>query len=225
MKKRFLISLIVVLSLALGMGIGTVAAGGLETISAYLTYNTTVKLDGETQVMYDGNGDRVYPINYKGTTYLPIRAVSNMLGIDVNWDGATKTVLLGKTGETINFIEDLAPYYSQGAWVCRTEDMRPVSIASKEYFSYLQYEIAAEAYYNLEGKYTTLTFDIYSDSNWDTNMLIYGDNDYLIAAIEVENHALPATYTIDVSGVQQLTFKGTTGSYGDYAYIFNATIE
>jgi len=40
-------------------------------------------------------GNPVYPIIYNGTTYLPIRAVSNMLDIPVAWDATTKTVILG----------------------------------------------------------------------------------------------------------------------------------
>jgi len=32
---------------------------------------------------------------YNGTTYLPIRAVSNMLNIPIEWEAATKTVILG----------------------------------------------------------------------------------------------------------------------------------
>lgn len=47
--------------------------------------------------MADVNGNPVYPLLYNGTTYLPIRAVSNMLGLNVDWDGATQTVLLGKS--------------------------------------------------------------------------------------------------------------------------------
>jgi len=80
---------------------GAVAVGNLEEIKAFLNYGITVKLDGEEQIMYDGVGNRVYPITYNGTTYVPIRAVSNMLDIDVNWDGATNTVLLGEVPQEV----------------------------------------------------------------------------------------------------------------------------
>lgn len=80
---------------------GALAVGNLEEIKAFLNYGITVKLDGEEQIMYDGVGNRVYPITYNGTTYVPIRAVSNMLDIDVNWDGATNTVLLGEVPQEV----------------------------------------------------------------------------------------------------------------------------
>ncbi|MBQ9733018.1 MAG: hypothetical protein IJV74_02160, partial [Clostridia bacterium] len=71
MKNRAIICICLIVTLLFGICIGAGAAGGLETISAYLTYNTKVKLDGQLQNLYDGNGNQVYPINYQGTTYLP----------------------------------------------------------------------------------------------------------------------------------------------------------
>lgn len=68
-----------------------------QTIKATLSPDVTVKYNGEVQTMKDATGTVVYPVLYNGTTYLPIRAVSNMLGIAVDWDQATRTVLLGET--------------------------------------------------------------------------------------------------------------------------------
>ena len=45
--------------------------------------------------MKDANGTVVYPISYNGTTYVPLRAVSNMMGLPVDWNGDTRTVYLG----------------------------------------------------------------------------------------------------------------------------------
>ena len=94
-RKTF-ITLAIALALVCGMVIGANAADTLKEISAYLNYGITIKYNGEAQNLADASGNRVYPITYNGTTYLPIRAVSNMLGIGVDWDGATQTVLLGK---------------------------------------------------------------------------------------------------------------------------------
>lgn len=71
-------------------------------ITVQLSPNITVKLDGKVQSMTDVNGTPVYPLLYNGTTYLPIRAVSNMLGLNVDWDGATQTVLLNNEDNTSN---------------------------------------------------------------------------------------------------------------------------
>ena len=48
----------------------------------------------------DANGNPVEVFIYNGTTYLPVRAVSEALGQVVQWDGSTKSVYVGMhTGE------------------------------------------------------------------------------------------------------------------------------
>ncbi len=89
------ISLILALVMVLGLTVSANAAAP-EMVTVQLSSNITVKLNGEIQTMTDVNGNPVYPVLYGGTTYLPIRAVGNMLGLDVDWDGATQTVLLEK---------------------------------------------------------------------------------------------------------------------------------
>jgi len=92
-----LLSLVMVWGLALNASAATP-----ETVTVQLSPNITVKLDGEVQTMTDVNGNPVYPVLYGGTTYLPIRAVGNMLGLDVDWDGATQTVILEKADSKTN---------------------------------------------------------------------------------------------------------------------------
>ncbi len=62
----------------------------------------TIYLDGEKLVPKDVTGKVVDPFVIDGTTYLPIRAIASALGLTVDWDGETKTVLLytGTQSET-----------------------------------------------------------------------------------------------------------------------------
>jgi len=62
------------------------------------TVNVTV--DG-TRVVSEGqsftlpNGDAVpYSISFRGTTYLPMREMGRLIGFDVDWDNATRTVVV-----------------------------------------------------------------------------------------------------------------------------------
>ncbi len=96
MKLEKKCSLILALVIVLGLTVSASAAAP-ETVKVQLSPNITVKLNGEVQTMTDVNGNPVYPVLYGGTTYLPIRAVGNMLGLDVDWDGATQTVILEKS--------------------------------------------------------------------------------------------------------------------------------
>ena len=54
----------------------------------------TIYLNGQKQVATDVNGKTVEPLIYQGTTYVPIRAVSEWLGKTVTWQGSTSSVLI-----------------------------------------------------------------------------------------------------------------------------------
>ena len=109
MKKgaRFT-TLAVALALVCGLVIGATASNGAaQLIQAYLTPGRTVKYNGEVQTMKDEKGNVIYPISYQGSTYVPMRAISNILGVPVEWDGATQTVLLGAPVEGVDLIEKI----------------------------------------------------------------------------------------------------------------------
>ncbi len=48
--------------------------------------------NGESQTFKDANGVVVYPILFNGTTYLPVRALSNLFEASITWDGETKSI-------------------------------------------------------------------------------------------------------------------------------------
>ncbi len=69
-------------------------SGTTRVVTATLNRDMTVTLDGAAQTFQDTNGQTVYPIVYNGTTYLPVRAISGLVGLSIEWDGATNTVKL-----------------------------------------------------------------------------------------------------------------------------------
>lgn len=97
MKKQRMALLAAVLAGVLGV---TALAAGAKSITADLRGDITVRIDGVKQTLVDKNGNVVYPITYEGTTYLPIRAIGNLMDYDVNWDSATQTVILDRKTET-----------------------------------------------------------------------------------------------------------------------------
>lgn len=96
MKKSLKIFGLMLLIVAV-FSVGVFAGNNMQAITAYLNYGITVEYNDVDQVMTDANGTRVYPVTYNGTTYLPVRAVANMLGVKVDWDGPTNHVLLGNS--------------------------------------------------------------------------------------------------------------------------------
>ncbi len=99
MKKRLQ-------GLVAGMLIGALLLGGAtfakqvsEKVDIFYN-NIKIFIDGTELIPKDANGNAVEPFIMNGTTYLPVRAVANAFGKDVDWDGETQTVYLGaKPGE------------------------------------------------------------------------------------------------------------------------------
>lgn len=91
--KKSLLCLIVV-GMTLSGAAGVYAGSKLEKISAYLNHNISFKVNGTVQSLTDSNGKKLVPITYQNTTYLPVRAISNMAGINVEFDAASQQIRL-----------------------------------------------------------------------------------------------------------------------------------
>lgn len=74
--------------------IGTAAATiGSRTITADYN-NIKISVNGSPIVPTDATGKLVEPFAVGGTTYLPVRAIGEALGADVEWDSSTSTVII-----------------------------------------------------------------------------------------------------------------------------------
>ena len=54
----------------------------------------TIVVDGVERKFYDANQAPVYPLLHNGTTYLPVRAIGELMGKQVGWNQTTRTVTL-----------------------------------------------------------------------------------------------------------------------------------
>ncbi len=92
-----------VLALAAAMVVPALGAA-LErtTISVYQGVNLYVNCTSYRAA--DINGNETKPFLYNGTTYVPLRAISAMLGATIDWDGAGKRVNISSlfTAEPVN---------------------------------------------------------------------------------------------------------------------------
>lgn len=70
-------------------------AQAVETVTARLCPDYTIVIDGTNRIFYNVNGQQVHPIAYNGTTYLPLRAIGELMGKVVEWNKDTKTASLG----------------------------------------------------------------------------------------------------------------------------------
>jgi hypothetical protein len=78
------------------MSVGAVADTALEEIKAYLNIGVSIELKGNAWTPKDEDGNVLHPITYNGSTYLPVRAVGEAVGLKVDWNAETQTVVLGE---------------------------------------------------------------------------------------------------------------------------------
>ena len=76
-KRMGAIALCAVLST--GLLSATAAAQGKD-VTAYLSPDLSIVVDGSYRTFYNAVGQEVHPILYGGTTYLPIRAIGELMG-------------------------------------------------------------------------------------------------------------------------------------------------
>lgn len=65
-----------------------------QSVSAQLRYDLTIKVDGVKRTFQDAQGKTVYPLLYNGSTYLPVRAIGELMGKSVSWNNGTQTIML-----------------------------------------------------------------------------------------------------------------------------------
>ena len=87
----------------IGMLISTVLFNGFvyaaqnNDVVQRIFNNIKITLNGNEIIPKDVNGNSVEPFIIDGTTYLPVRAIGNALGLNVDWDSSTNTVVLSDT--------------------------------------------------------------------------------------------------------------------------------
>lgn len=98
MKKRIVVIMAVIMAALLS--VPSFAADKVQTVNAQLRSDFSIVVDGEEMYFKTANGTAVYPILYDGTTYLPLRAIGELMGKNVNWDEQNKVITIGGTRES-----------------------------------------------------------------------------------------------------------------------------
>lgn len=186
------------------------AMAALTSMSIEAFTGIKVYVDDQLVDPRDANGNPVEVLVYNGTTYLPIRAVGNALGLPVQYDGATQSAYLGKhNSETPAVYLDEFDYFSGSSYIytAATEDDN-----LKQGHSHCITQ-SFDRTYKLNGQYTSLTGNIYqtyNDRSWDiwegSGLWIYGDGKLLYAKEFNENTTgfEPEAITINLTGVLEM---------------------
>ena len=65
-----------------------------NTAMMQIYYGIKISVNGKISTLTDVNGKTVYPFTSSGTTYVPLRAVSQLLGAKVDYNALTKTAII-----------------------------------------------------------------------------------------------------------------------------------
>jgi len=221
MKKRTLTT-ICAIGISASLLVATAAANGtLKEIVANINSGITIMYNGQAQDMTDATGAAVYPITYNGSTYVPIRAVSEILGEEVNWDGATSTITLGSVEKVPAEVTSLFTGGTKYSWkILESSDLivdgsdAPATFSSGVAFDIwnggYSFSGARGIKIPVDG-YETLTFTVWSDI--DAVAIIADENGDTITSFEVDKNSITSK-EINISGYSTIMFGGDAQSVG-----------
>ncbi|MEE1013186.1 MAG: stalk domain-containing protein [Clostridia bacterium] len=130
MKKKLSLLTAGVLCAA-SIAAGVAAGGVIQEIKAELRQDFIVEVDGVVREFENVDGERVYPILYDGTTYLPVRAIGEIMGKTVYWYETEKRIALQDSTTTVtdaDVILDGSKGDTQAAAMrTKTERFKPVT--------------------------------------------------------------------------------------------------
>lgn len=92
MKKGFFAGVLATLLVFSMVGSAGATNGKIKKELEYR--DIKVSLDGEILDLRDAQGNVVEPFKFDGTNYVPVRAISEILGLNVAWDSSNATVIL-----------------------------------------------------------------------------------------------------------------------------------
>lgn len=239
MKKKILFTTVIALALVCSfcLGAGAGASGTSQKITATIEPGIAVTVDGVPQQFLDVNGNRVYPIAYNGSTYLPLRAVcQDLAGFKVDWDQATRTAAIATkpAAEGVDLLDTMRAY-----------DLKANTGESKHYMSSDKQTVTVNGYdlthwllcrtygyrtddiawgsFNVEGKYDTVTFRYYATQ--DATLQVIGDNESVLWEKELNGGQLYQAETVNLLKTNQLTFKFSEHSQNISGYIYDAYLN
>lgn len=187
--------------------------------------------EGVEKILRDTKGEKVEPIIYNGTTYVPLRAMSNLMGKDVDWNQSEKAVYVGKkpTAKTYSLadmeknINGSGNYYKTTSFYLKNQEISITDGAIKQSGTWKTTYVLDNKFSSFRGKmvmpYTTV------GSEGEATVVFYSvENDG--TANEIETYRLkktedPIEFEVDLRGVTNLRITAESGS--DTYVIYDAS--
>ena len=216
---------------------GALAYTGTRT--AQLTYSDIkVALDGESLDLADATGAEVEPFAINGTTYLPVRAISQALGFQVAWNGDSHTVYITRDageqppleGERVSMTglnpyaipfpeeDGTARFTDGGSFTNRQTAYHPDNslymAAGSSVLGWMANQVpgSLSVTYLVGGDYRQFTAWAASVDGQGATTFRFCDADTgtELKSVTVKAGEAPVQVTVDLTGVDKLRISGTT---------------
>ena len=183
-----------------------------KQINAY--YNDIkIMLNGQELIPKDAAGKVVEPFISDGTTYLPVRALSEALGLAVSYDGKTSTVYLGANPEIgqptiwLKEMKTLVYNWTVNSNIANNDGSRPFK--DNRGNSHSNYLMGGTVTFALDGQYSNFTGKLALDeSNKSTSgiyrLAVYLDDELAFASKEITAGVDPFDFEVPLTGALRM---------------------
>lgn len=166
---------------------------------------------------------------YKGTTYVPLRFVSESLGEEVKWDGKTSSIYVGKQPEgQVTYLSTMVPLSKEKNFFRRESEEVTTNLGESFGNSYLliQNSRQASVTYLLNGNYNKFQAALAPDNELRGEdeskrgvMKVYGDGELIYTSPSIASNSTEIVeIDLDITGVLQLKIEWES-PYGDVPYV------
>lgn len=208
-KKAMCFICAVMAVVALSSTVGHALSSSTKNIAVYTGVN--IYIDDKKIDPTDVNGNPVEAFVYNGTTYLPVRALSEALGKPVQWEGKTSSVYVGKhsSDKPAVWLADMDYYTRTGNGFTRYTSEED-NLGDTHYKILGGFGGRSETFI-INGQYTAISGVFfqpyrYRDDDDGTILEIYGDGELLYkASVRGGEQAVkPISFNVDITGVLEL---------------------
>ncbi|MFD1883938.1 hypothetical protein [Paenibacillus wenxiniae] len=228
-------ALLVTATLTLGIGTGAIAATSLQPIRAYLNSALSFNVNGTAAQLTDANGKKVLPITYNGTTYLPVRAVGQLMDIPVNYNSANSSISIGNGstsggntgGGSTTTPSSSKPTLSQlGSTAMESSELRTKDPAKTVYkgkdYKEVYINDKPESYRDFQimtdNKYSTLHLEMALLSG-NQKINIYDGDRTVLKTVSLSADQGMTSVDVDVKGVKSVFVESTDYDPGSVLFV------
>lgn len=189
--------------------------------------NIKVYIDDEEIELKDANGTTVKPFIIDGTTFIPLRGVSQALGCQVEWDGALQRVSIYQNTVSPNgaTLSEVKPYELDCLETFYELDANTIKIDNNDYSNALGniYDNWGEGYalLNLNSKYKNLTATVgATDRFGEEKQIVFIVDGEIVKTIYIDANSSAQDISVPLNyGLQlKIVFKGRCTGMGNIVF-------